>query len=206
MKHVIPIFLPLLLAFCIVSSCTKDTIDTPPQKNDCPEKTIVIEILEGLKFGALKIWFPTSNSTDNALTGEPRKHEIFNQSKIQYQKFTPTGEPGFFYNNVFHWSYIMECVFENDSIGVHKVGVGFVDGNQFTHYPDINDNLLSNNHPAYVVSYTATTKSVKYTNGKRNQLINLKSVELAYDGIPIEIQTNTPMTQYGNHPDYGHQY
>ena len=107
--------------------------------------------------------------------------------------------------------YIFVCqlqipFFDNDSIGVHKVGVAFVDGNEFTHYPNIQDNLLSNNHPAYVVSYTATSKTVKYMNGKRNQQINLKAVELAYDGVPIEIQTNTPLTRNSNQPDYGHQY
>lgn len=204
MKHLIFVFSIFTLAFCNLS-CTKESLETQ-QNNDCPEKTVVIEANEGAKFGALDVWFRTSDSKDNALTGEARKHEIFNQAKINYQKFTPLDQAGFFYNNVFHWPYFMEVFFDNDSIGVHKVGVGFVDGNEFTHYPNIDDNLLSNNHPAYVVSYTATLKTIKYTNGKRNQQINLKAVELAYDGVPIEIQTNTPLTKYSNQPDYGHQY
>ena len=201
MKHLIFI---ISLATLIVwnLACTKDSIDQP--KEECTEKTVIIEN-EGARSGANKFWFATSNSTDNALTGEPRKHEIFNQSKIQYQKFTPTGDDEFSYLGVLYYPYWMEVLFDNDSIGVHKVSVGYVNGQSFTHYPNIANNLLKDDHPAYVVSYTTISKTLKYTNGKRNQSINLKGVELAYDGVPIEVQFNTPMTRLSNQADYGHK-
>lgn len=202
MKHLIFIFSISILVFL---SCTKESLETQ-QNNDCPEKTIVIEANEGAKFGANQIWFAESNSMDNALTGQPRKHTIFNQSKIQYQKFTPTGEDAFSYLGVFHWPYVMEVLFDNDSIGVHKVSVGYVNGQAFTHYPNIANNLLKDDHIARIVTYSAIGKTMKYTNGKRNQVVNLRGVELAYDGVPIEIQTNTPLTRNSNQPDYGHKY
>lgn len=204
MKHLI--FIISLFTLVIWNlACTKESLDQQ-QNNDCPEKTIVIEANEGAKFGANQIWFPESNSMDNALTGQPRKHTVFNQAKIQHQKFTPTGDDAFSYLGVWHWPYIMEVFFDNDSIGVHKVSVGYVNGEEFTHYPDIEDNLLKDDHPAYMVTYSVIGKTLAYTNGKRNQKINLRGVELAYDGIPIEIQFNTPLTRSSNTPDYGHKY
>jgi hypothetical protein len=204
MKHLI--FIISLIALVVWNlACTKESLETQ-NKEDCTGKTVVIEWNEGSKFGANPIWFETSNSMDNALAGQPRKHTIFNQDKIQYQKFTPTGEDAFSYLGVFHWPYIMEVVFDNDSIGVHKVSVAYVNGNEFTHYPNMADNLLKDDHPAYMVTYESIGKTIKYTNGKRNQPINLRGVELAYDGVPIEVQFNTPMTRLTNTPDYGHKY
>lgn len=202
MKHLIFIFSISILVFWNLS-CTKESLEQQ-QKEDCQEKTVILE--EGGRFGANPILFLTSNSMDNALTGQPRTHTIFNQSKIQYQKFTPTGEDAFSYLGVFHWPYIMEVLFDNDSIGVHKVSVGYVNGNQFTHYPNVANNLLKDDHPARMVSYTAIGKTMIYTNGKRNQKVNLRGVELAYDGVPIEVQFNTPLTKSSNTPDYGHKY
>ena len=203
MKHII--FITALIALIVWNlACTKESIENE-KKEDCIEKTVILD--EGARFGANAIWFETSNSMDNALVaGQPRTHTIFNQAKIEFQVFTPTGEGAFSYLGVFHWPYIMEVHFDNDSIGVHKVSVGYVNGNEFTHYPNIADNLLKDDHPAYAVSYVATSKTVKYTNGKRNQLINLRSFEMFYDGVSIEIQTNTPMTKGSNTPDYGHKY
>lgn len=202
MKHLI--FIISLTTLVIWNlACTKESLDKQ-QNNDCIEKTIVLE--EGGRFGAFPIWFQTSNSTDNALTGETREHLVFNQSKINFQKFTPTGEEPFSYLGVYYWPYIMEIHYDNDSIGVKKVSVGYVNGQEFTYYPNVSNNLLSNNHPAYVLSYLTTNKTVKYKNGKRDQTVNLKAVEMLYDGVPIETQVNTPMTKSSNTPDYGHKY
>lgn len=204
MKHLI--FIISLFTLVVWNlACTKESIE-PQTKEDCTEKTVIIEWNEGAKFGANQIWFATSNSMDNALTGLSRTHTKFNQAKIQYQKFTPTGEEPFNYLGVVHWPYWMEVTFDNDSIGVHKVSVGYVNGDQFTHYPNIANNLLKDDHPAYAVTYTSIGKTLVYTNGNRDQKINLKGVELAYDGVAIEIQFNTPLTRSSNTPDYGHKY
>ena len=83
MKHLI--FIISLFSLVVWNlACTKESIE-PQQKEDCQEKTIILDESSG-RFGANPIWFETSNSMDNALTGQPRKHTIFNQSKIQYQK------------------------------------------------------------------------------------------------------------------------
>lgn len=204
MKHLI--FITTIITLLIWNlSCTKDTIE-PQTKETCIEKTVIIEWNEGAKFGANQIWFAESNSMDNALTGLPRTHIIFNQSKIQYQKFTPTGDDAFSYLGVWYWPYIMEVTFDNDSIGVHKVSVPYVNGAQFTHYPNVDNNLLTDDHPARSLSYVSTNKTVKYKNGKRDQDINLRSVEMFYDDVSVAIQTNTPMTRYSNATDYGHKH
>jgi hypothetical protein len=203
MKHLI--FIISLFALVVWNlACTKESLETQ-NKEDCTEKTVVIEWNEGSKFGANPIWFETSNSMDNALTGQPRKHTIFNQDKIQYQKFTPTGDDAFSYQGVFHWPYIMEVVFDNDSIGVHKVSVGYVNGNEFTHYPNVADNLLKSDHPSYMVTYEAS-RTISHLNAYRNQQINLRTYSVYYNDSLVASQILAPMTKLSNTPNFGHKY
>lgn len=201
MKHLIFIIsLTTLVVWNL--ACTKESLDQP-KNNDCIEKTIVLE--EGGRFGSFPIWFQTSNSTDNALTGEVREHLIFNQAKINFQKFTPTGEEPFSYLGVYHWPYIMETHFQNDSIGIKKVSVGYVNGQAFTHYPNVVNNLLKDSHQAYVVKFVSD-RSKQSINAFRDQQFSLKSYMVYYDDELQFVEHYTPMTKLYNTPNFGHKY
>ncbi|HMR90257.1 MAG TPA: hypothetical protein PKD51_18975 [Saprospiraceae bacterium] len=202
MKHLI--FIISLFSLVLWNlACTKESMETERKQTPCIDQTIVYEEIG--RFGANKVWHANSNSTDNALTGQPREHLIFNNAKIQYQKFTPTGEDPFSYLGVYHWPYIMEVLFDNDSIGVHKVSVPYVNGDGFTYYPVLADNLLKSDHPAYMVAYKVN-RAVKFTNGYRNQQIELKTYDMEYDGVFIQNFAYTPMTKLSNVPNFGHKH
>lgn len=201
MKHLI--FIISLTTLIIWNlACTKETLEQ--QKQDCTESTVMLE--EGGRFGANPIWFQTSNSMDNALVqGAQRTHTIFNQSKIQYQKFVPTGDDAFGYLGVFHWPYWMEVLYDNDSIGVYKVSVGYTNGEAFTHYPNVANNLLKNDHPAYRVTFKmGRSKDAK--NVYRNQDFKLRVSDVFYNDSLVYTDFYHPMTRLSNTADFGHKY
>lgn len=193
MRHLIFI----LSFFFILTSCEKEVTTSTPKEDqkveiiylDCNDK-VVIDTVYGPRAGAGVILYLTSLSTDNALIfGAPRKFVIYNQAKIKYIKFTGTGGPEFGQNNILHYPYFADIVFTNDSIGYDTVSIGYTNGQNFTHYPSVSNNLLANNHSKYKVTYIAG-RTAKTENVLRNQTVNLSEMSIFYDNETDPIVVN----------------
>jgi hypothetical protein len=203
------IILIFMLASCQPTQSTKETVILEPNVTD----TIGSETIEAQSLTSnlpqvnYRIFFRTSNSIDNALIqSEIRTHIIFNQAKIKEQKFTPTGRPAISYNRVFHWPYYMEIKFNNDSIAVWGVYVGGVNGKAFTHYPNVVNNLLKDDHPARMVTFKGSSKQIATKNAWRNQDISLRVSDVYYDNKLVLTDYYHPMNKLSNTADFGHKY
>jgi hypothetical protein len=182
MKHLV--FLISLTAILVWNlSCTKESLE-----KEAPSSIVYTECgnyvtieYDDNRNGAGEILFLHSLSNTNVLLGvSPRKETIYNQSKIHYIKFEPTGGSAFNYNGIFHWPYLAEFKWMNDSVSYEFVSVGYTNGQSFVHFPEITKNLLFNNHPAGKITYVYG-RSMKTINVLRDSKINLSLIDVYYD-------------------------
>ena len=209
MKHLSILFYVVLLVF-MLGSCEKELIESPVHKleND-PFMFSYFEIdtTNAGRAGGDTVLFLPTYSEDNVLSGDSvRTHRIFNQAKLKYTKFNEDLSLSNFGigSGVIAKNYQATEVFTNDSVSVRQIHVAGATAKEFTHFPNLGNNLLVNWHPATVVSLTLTPGE-RAVNFYRDQSINIASIEVRYDGVLKQKRVFMPWSKTTNIFQPGHR-
>lgn len=184
------LFFYILLLVAMLSSCQKEELHEQPKTvwvtNDCG--VFEINLAEAARAGGDTILYLTALTMDNAVSGDSvRTHQLFDQSDILYIKFIEdTSLPSFgIGGGVIAKNYNSTWVL-NDSIFVRQIHVAGATASNFTHVPNLSNNTLVNNHPAFEVTLKLRN-GIRTLNFYRNQKINLARIDVLYDGL-LQIQ------------------
>jgi hypothetical protein len=199
-----------ILFLIIWVSCEKESLPATQKHQEIePFLFSHFEIDTTLKSraGGDTVLFLISYSEDNVLAGDSvRTHRIFNQARIKYTKFVEDlSIPSFgIGSGVIAKNYQATEVFTNDSIATRQIHVAGATESDFTHFPNLGNNLLVNWHPATVVSLTLTPGE-RAVNFYRDQPINIASLEVRYDGVFKQKRVFMPWSKFSNIFQPGHR-
>ena len=157
--------------------------------------------------GGDTVLFLPTYSESNLLAGDTIvTHRIFNQARIQYTKFIEDlSKPNFgIGGGVMAKNYLATELFDNDSTSIRQIHVAGATAKEFTHYPSLNNNLLSNSHPAIVVSLSLF-RGKKTTNFYRDNPINISTLKVYYNGVYKFEEIFMPWSKAANNFNPGHR-
>lgn len=193
MKHLNSSF---TYTFCLISVFVFGLIFlTTCNKEPLPENTRLtiadynypyfdIDVSVMSRAGGDTVLFLPTYSENNSLSGDSvETHRIFNQAKIKYVKFLedktiPNFGIGF---GVIAKNYQATEVFINDSTATRQIHVAGATAKEFTHFPNLANNLLTNTHPAIVVELKKA-RGEKTINFYRDNPIIISNIKVYYDG------------------------
>ncbi len=195
----------------VLVACQKeDEVNTKPITNEIDVIMFPYHEIDtsavGRAGGDTVLYLPTY-SEDNYVAGDSvRTHRIFNQAKLKYTKFVEDlSIPSFgIGSGVTAKNYQATEVFTNDSVSVRQIHVAGATLAEFTHFPNLGNNLLVNWHPATVVSLTLRPGE-RAVNFYRDQPINIASIEVRYDGVLKQKRVFMPWSKFTNIFQPGHR-
>lgn len=187
MKYLINILLTVLVVSTVfITSCEKEDNTTKEvfiSQSKYEDQFFNIDTTLKSRAGGDTVLFLPTYSEDNGLAGDSiRTHRLFNQARIKYTKFVEDLSVVNFGigNGVIAKNYNATEVFTNDSVATRQIHVAGATAKEFTHYPNLSNNLLVNWHPATVVSLTLV-RGEKAVNFYRDQSINIATLDVKYD-------------------------
>ena len=199
----------LLFLSMIITSCEKEhfTEETKALVAEFQDPYFNIDTSIVGRAGGDTVLFLLTYSEDNVLAGDSvRTHRIFNQAKLKYTKFEEDlSVPSFgIGNNITAKNYNATEVFVNDSVATRQIHVAGATAKNFTHYPNLTNNLLVNFHPAKVVSLTLTPGE-RAINFYRDAKINIAEIDVYYDETLRFSKVFMPWSKSSNIFNPGHR-